>query len=380
MKIAYLFHKDAASPAVQSNRPASILANLENQGVAVERFFPLQADFSRSLFLQKIAWRLMGKYYRGDRDEAYLRQFAASFRRAAQGRPFDFIFSPGSEVITYLESDRPITFCADATFANLLDYYWDFTDLPRKYLEKGHIQEKEALARAALAIYPSEWAAQSAIRDYGIAPDRVAVIPFGANFGSWNTKEIIWPVIEQRTLENPRLLFIGKHWQRKGGDIVVETARILRKRGIPVQVDVVGCQIPSQYRGDDFLVEHGSVDAGNPDQASKLTQLLLAADVYFAPSRAEAYGMAYCEACAFGLPSIATATGGITTIVINGVNGWCLPLTAGAEDYADTIAGLLGDRSNYQCIARNAFDRFSTVLNWETFCRDYLQRVKKLVK
>ncbi|MCB4235988.1 glycosyltransferase family 4 protein [Kaistella anthropi] len=73
----------------------------------------------------------------------------------------------------------------------------------------------------------------------------------------------------------------------------------------------------------------------------RLKQLLSQSHLLFLPTRAECYGIVYCEASAYGLPSIATATGGVTSIVKDGVNGFALPENAGAEEYAEKIAEIL---------------------------------------
>jgi glycosyltransferase involved in cell wall biosynthesis len=82
--------------------------------------------------------------------------------------------------------------------------------------------------------------------------------------------------------------------------------------------------------------------------------------------------MTYAEASAFGLPSITTATGGIPGVVADGINGYCLPLSAPAAQYADLIEGILADRERYQKLACASFQRFEERLNWKVFCRDYL--------
>jgi hypothetical protein len=163
MKIAYLYQLDASDPGVQSGRPASILRNLTELGASVHPVFALGTKVSRLSTFKKVLYRLMGRYYRGDRDPQYLSAIASEFDRQMQGKAYDLAFSPGSEAVSHLNISRPIAFCADATFANMIDYYWDFSSLPAEYIRKGHQQEAAALRRAAFAVYPSEWAARSAI-------------------------------------------------------------------------------------------------------------------------------------------------------------------------------------------------------------------------
>lgn len=373
MKIAYFFHRDAANPSVQSGRPASILSELRHLGAEIEPVFPLKTKPSARWLAKKIYYRLRGRYYRWDREPEYLASFAREFRARTSGKNVDLIFSPGSEVVSRLQTDRPVTFCADATFANLVDYYEDFTNVSPEYLRQGHRQEAAALSRAGLAVYPSEWAAKSAIEFYGTEPDRVAVIPFGANFGRHNTREQVWRWIEERPRNCLRLLFVGRHWQRKGGEMVVTAARRLIQSGYNVELDMVGCRVP-RHDNLPWIRQHGVLNSNVPEQIDKFCRLFARAHYVFVPSRAEAYGMTFAEGNAFGLPVVSTATGGIPSIVSDGWNGLLLPLSAGAADYAEVIAASFADRARYEQLCHQAFYEFEQRLNWKTFCSQYLKR------
>ncbi|HTB79458.1 MAG TPA: glycosyltransferase family 4 protein [Opitutaceae bacterium] len=375
MKIAYFFHRDAENPSVQSGRPASILAELRNLGVEIEPVFPLKIKPSPRWLAKKILYRLKGRYYRWDREPEYLASFAEEFSTKMSGKNVDVIFSPGSEVVSRLQTDRPVTFCADATFANLVDYYEDFTNVSREYFRQGHRQEAAALARTALAVYPSDWAARSAIDFYGTDPDKVSVIPFGANFGRQNKREQVWRWIEDRPRSCLRLLFVGRHWQRKGGELVVATAQRLIQSGYRVELDVVGCQVPRHHCNLTWIRQHGVLNSGIPAEVYKFSRLFAGAHYVFVPSRAEAYGMIFAEGNAFGLPVVTTATGGIPSIVRDGRNGLLLPLSAPASDYAEAISASFANREQYQQLCRQAFFEFERRLNWGAFCRQYLERV-----
>ncbi len=372
MKIAYLFHCDAANPAVQSGHPASILEGLRRQGADIEPVFPLQTRI-RPALPQKLCYRLGGRLHRADRDPEYLSAAAAEFAARTAGKSFDLVFSPGSEMISHLSTPVPLTFCADATFANMVDYYWDFTRLSADYLRKGHAQEAAALARASLAVYPSAWAARSAIRDYGADPAKVAVIPFGANLGRDNPRGQVLEWIERRPREPLRLLFVGRHWQRKGGDLVVGAGYCLAKLGRRVVVDIVGCEVPATHRGLPWLRGHGLLRRDLPGQMARLRELFAAAHFVFVPSRAEAYGITFAEAGAFGVPSVATDTGGVSAVVENGYNGFLLPPDADAAAYADAIAAAFESRDGYERLCLQSHERFRQRLNWDAFCRSFLE-------
>jgi len=373
MKIAYLYHRDAANVDVQSGRPASILRHLLAAGAEVQQVFPLQAKLARTATTKKILFRLIGKYYRGDRDPAYLAALAQEAQDQMAGKAFDVVFSPGSEVISALKSTAPITFCADATFANMVDYYWDFSRVSAGYRRKGHAQEAAALKRVSLAVYPSEWAARSAIEFYGTDPKRVATIPFGANLGSENQAEQVFEWVNERSPSCLRLLFVGRDWNRKGGEIVIEAAKRLTKQGLRVELDLVGGDVPHGYRDIPWITTHGVLSSNHPEARKTLGALFRRAHFMFLPSRAEAYGMAFAEASAFGVPVIAAATGGVPTIVHEGINGFLLPLGAGAEDYAALISTVFSNHGDYVRLARASFAEFEQRLNWRVFCQRYFE-------
>jgi len=376
MTAAYAYHLNAASPAVQSGRPHSILLNFKKAGMGVEELFPLIETSVWQRRFYKLIGMLRHRRFLLDREEALLRSFAEQLHIGLRKSSADFIFSPSTLPLSYLETDLPISFCADAPFSAMLDYYETFTRLTKRQINLSESLEASVIARAALSVYPSQWAADHAIRHYGASAAKVAVIPFGANFGRDNQRAEVASWIEQRPrCAELRLLFVGREWERKGGDLVVRAAQWLRARGLDVRVDIVGSRIPNRYRHLDFLHPHGVLSARVPQAVSQLTQLYQQAHFLFVPSRAEAYGMVFCEANAFGVPAIATATGGIPSVIRNGINGFALPLEAEAEHYGETILEAFEPRDRYLALAQDSFGEFEQRLNWDAFSRSFLSRM-----
>jgi glycosyltransferase involved in cell wall biosynthesis len=378
-RIGFAFHRDAANPSVQSSRPFSILHGLQADGHQVERLFPLNVQVDPRAKLRKLFYRAMGRHYRWDRDPELLDRYAREIESLAAGKAIDFFFSPGTEVISHLRVDQPITFCADATFENMLGYYSDFDGLPAGYVEKGHQLERDALSRAALAVYPSRWAAKSAIDFYGTPSERVAVIPFGANVGAENLGGTADQWLAQRRAFPLRLIFLGRDWQRKGGDIVFQTMQLLVADGTPVELHVVGTTPPPEVLEAAGVTLHGTMNPNNEKDRRALGDLLCRSHFLFMPTRAEAYGMAFCEANAFAVPNITTRTGGVAEIIRDGINGYALPLTAGPREYAEVITRAFRDWAEYRDLARSSFDEFRTRLNWNAFCKSFLGLVESRI-
>ena len=374
MKIAYVFHHDAANPAVQSGLPASSLAGLQRLGANIIPVFPL-ASRPRRAIAKKISARLIGQRYRTDREPAFLEAASAEFEARTADEDFDLVYTPGSEIVGSLRTDRPIAFVSDATFANMVDYYWDFTRLTPEYIRMGHEQEAAAIAKASLYIYAAEWAAKSAINDYGADPSKVVVIPFGANIGQDNAWPEVRTWIEARPRDQLRLLFVGRHWERKGGDILVHAAYCLAKLGHKVRVDIVGCPIPARHRNLPWLHGHGLLSPRVAGDMARLHDLFKQAHFVFVPSRAECYGMTFAEANAYGVPAISTDTGGICGVVKDGYNGHLLPLDADGPAYADLIASSFVNASHYERLCAQSFEAFARHYNWSAFCRKFVDIV-----
>src|SRR3546814_548442 len=141
--------------------------------------------------------------------------------------------------MTELYLPCPKCFCADATCANVVGFYDSFSKAADEYLALGHQQERKAIANCDAAIYPSDWAANSAINDYGAAPEKVHVVPFGANVTA-HDPQVVHDWITARPFDVMRVLFIGRDWKRKGGETVLRACEILRRHKVKLRLDVVG--------------------------------------------------------------------------------------------------------------------------------------------
>ncbi|MFD2786681.1 glycosyltransferase family 4 protein [Hymenobacter rubripertinctus] len=309
---------------------------------------------------------LTGKRYHHSWSVMLARLYARQFGQRLARQSFDLLLAPASFTeIAYLHTTIPIVYIEDSTLHQLIDFYPGLTGLLEiSKRELNHI-EKRALNKATLICYSSQWAAQSAIRDYGADPAKVVVIPFGANYPSPPQPA---EIVAKPNGSECRLFLLGGEWERKGGAIAYEAMVALNEQGIPATLTVVGCAPPPQER---INYQHPGfttipyLNMGEPADLARLDELFRTANFFILPSRAECAAIAFADANSFGLPVVTTDVGGISSFVEHGKTGLMLPLSATGTDFAVAIRDLYQDETLYQLMRVAARQRYEATLNWD---------------
>ena len=303
------------------------------------------------------------KHLRGF-DRSIIKGYASQIQKSLRIVKADVLFSVWSTPIALLDTDIPIAFTADAVFQLMSDFYPDWSNISTSTKRNGLSADIEALQRSKAAIYPSDWASEGAIERCNADKNKVHVIPYGANIANEFIPDST-SVVRSTTGENCSLLFLGVDWIRKGGNIAYETMKELCSIGISTTLTICGCVPPNEVRTDSRVTVIPFLNKNNPNDLSHLTELLRSSSFLLLPTRAEAYGIVFCEASAFGLPSITTSVGGVTTAVHDNVNGKLLPLTADYKEYAQCIAELWNDKKAYTELSYSSRKRYEDELNWD---------------
>ncbi len=363
MKIAYVTTYDSTDIHAWSGSGSHILSALNNSGFEIESIGNLKENSQLLIMLKKLLYKkLLSKGYLKDREPGLLKHYAAQVDQALTTSDCDLVFSPGTTAIAYLRTEKPIVFWADATFAGMINFYPGFIHLCDETIKNGKAAEQLALSKCSLALYTSEWAAETAIQHYDINPEKIKVVPFGANIDCNRHLQGIQSILENKTFNTCELLFIGVDWQRKGGDIALKVAELLNKRGIDTVLHIVGCT--PTINPPNFVRLHGFLSKESKEGRKALDKLMTDSHFLIVPSRAECYGLVFAEASSFGVPSLATNVGGIPTVIHNGKNGQTFPLDEAPDKYCDYIERLISNREEYNKLALSAFREYSERLNW----------------
>ena len=378
MKIAFLNHQDPHDKRSWSGTLASMREALERHCGEVVALGPAGQGW---YFTGKVIRRLLRIFLRRNIDYSHTvllsKAMARIFQRRLSRQAFDVIFAPAASTeIAHLETDVPIVHYGDLTARLFRDYATHLVGLSQWSINQTEFIEGRALRRAAHLVYSSEWAARSAVQDYGVPKEKVSVAPIGANLEEIPKAEDILAVRSKRSPDSCCLLFIAVDWERKGGDVALGALRELRHRGVEATLTVVGC-MPPGAPDDAALHVIPFLDKRVPEQRRQLECLLQESDFMLFPTRREAYGVVCCEANAYALPLIASDGGGVP--VWNGENGILLSANASASDYADTVESLLRDPARYYDLARGGRYTFDTRLNWDSWGRSMASILKKVI-
>lgn len=379
MKLLYACADRSDDPLLWSGMVANCRRALEDAGVELAILDHIPFECPAPLRLLHQGYKRLGrKTHYLQIEPAVLRRAAARIAtRFAQG-DCDAVFSPGTgmPVYAYLPPGIPVVTYLDATKRTWITHYFGLESLCGR--SRRHVDEVDrvSLRHNTLTIFSSDWAQSEAMRDYTLPAQRTAVVPIGANLIAAPTQAEVEGWITDRRRTSLRLLFLGKEWIRKGGPDALALTYALRARGLSATLDIVGCQPP--LSADDRAVTrvHGFIDHSTPAGRREFHDILRDSHVLVFLSQAEAYGIALCEAAAFGVPAYANAVGGIPTIVRPGVTGWLSGTPFSAEVAAETLATAWRSPDQYRRIALAVRADYDARLNWGSAARSLRDHIE----
>jgi D-inositol-3-phosphate glycosyltransferase len=205
---------------------------------------------------------------------------------------------------------------------------------------------------------------------YGLDPARIEIVTPGVDhafFSPGDPRGARWAL---DVGPSPLLLFAGRIQPLKGADVAVRALAGLRRHD--AQLWIVG-----GASGADGAAELGRVRAlaaelgvaprvrfVAPQPHHLLSTYYRAADVCLVPSRSESFGLVALEAAACGVPVVASAVGGLLTLVEHGRTGY---LVDGRDpaDFAAWADMILDDPVLHRRLSVSAAAR-ARIYTWST--------------
>ena len=201
-------------------------------------------------------------------------------------------------------------------------------------------------------------------------PGDYRIVPNGIDTDRFNPA--VPPLAHLRTPGKRTILFLGRMERRKGFDVLLEAYAQLRRRRADLRLVAVG-DGPEREGYERQVDSYGIPDVTFTGRVSEEVKPAhyTSADVFCSPALGgESFGIVLLEAMASGVPVLASAIAGFTTVVDPGKDGLLVP-PAQPRVWAQALETVLNDDDLARAMSRNAV-RSAQRYAWSTVTDEVL--------
>ncbi|EOR24552.1 group 1 glycosyl transferase [Clostridium sartagoforme AAU1] len=229
--------------------------------------------------------------------------------------------------------------------------YSGYENISYKQLNKRLEQQIEIYNNCQGILTMSKWLSNNLVEYTGIPKEKVHWVGAGINLDKNK--------INNCEKDNRRILFVGRDFKRKGGDLTYNAFKILKDKYIKdAELYVAG---PTDWPLDEKI--DGVTFLGDLSYA-ELSNYFNLCDIFCLPSRFEAYGLVFIEALTYGLPCIARNEFEMKEFINHGENGYLID-----EDNPEKLAILMKDLLVNETIKKNVIknrDFYINEYSWDS--------------
>ena len=327
-----------------------------------KRFFLINAFF--------FVWEYRADLLFGYKDTAALKSslFVTTYMQKKVKKAVTKIVSSGNYLFTFQTQSQydtsvygtPHYIYTDHTLrANFLYPNIDYRNFlkPNQYLL---YTEKEIYENSSLIFTYSDNIKDSLLKQYDIAPSRVATV--GVGYG-------ISPptAISSEKYNSKNILFVGVDWKRKGGNLLIEAFKLVQKQVPDTTLTIVGC--------NPIIVDTHSVNVVGRVPLSEVPQFYEQAAVFCMPSHREPFGLVYLEAMIYQLPVVGLPIGVLPELVSQGDSGY---LTQGRpEALAERLIYLVQQPKVCEQMGKRGAEIVREWYEWDEVGNRLMQHIRK---
>jgi glycosyltransferase involved in cell wall biosynthesis len=259
------------------------------------------------------------------------------------------------------------TYCYfDATTVQVLNAaaweHKDFSSAQRRHA----VAYQQGVFDQCTGIFPrTEWAAGSVREDYGLPESKICIAGAGPNHYA--------EPLPHAPYDRKRILFIGKEFDRKGGPLILDAFRLVRKTIPDARLAIVGCDPGIREDGVEIV---GVINKKHPDGVQRLLTQYSEASVFCVMSTFEPFGIVIVEAQNSFVPCVVPARFAFTETVVDNVTGRHV-----AEDdpriLADTLTELLLDPARLESMGRAGHAHVRENFTWDVAAERIHTRIQQ---
>ncbi len=251
----------------------------------------------------------------------------------------------------------------------LTDYFYAYAAAEKQNIGDDTIQraielERESYSHAARIMTMSRSCMRTLVETYGVPREKIALVIPGANINDAMVPAPS-PGMGWRSGEFT-LGFVGLYPVRKGLDKLAGALKILRSRGAPVRLRVVG-KCPPEIAALDGVDFMGMIPKA-ADGGRTFLKAIGEVDLGCQLSRADLCPIAVLEFLRLGIPVLATNVGGVPDVLQPG-GGAVVKAEITPEELAEEISAIMDDTARYGALKSQAAER-APWASWRRAVRD----------
>lgn len=372
INVGVVCREDPHDRRPQSGTTFQVFRALKRQDNLNVFWIPFRDTFCSKVWLniQKLLGKVLHVSMPLDRSPLYIHMKEMGIDKKLLDRA-DVLFCPFTQLISV---DKPIVYMSDTVYHLMVNYYWAEDPQSRK-VRTGDKTQQMVLDHASKIVLPCQWAIDAALGFYHQPKEKLSLAEYGPNIDEADIVPHEW-----KYDGHLHILFLGVDWERKGGEKAVEACRWLNDNSIKSTLHIVGSpQLDEQIKSLSFVDYIGFLNKNDRSQYERLKSLISLCHCMLLPTKAECAGIAFCESTANGLPSFSHQTGGVPNYVLNGRNGYLLPLSSSGEDFGKKIKECL-ESGELERMSKSCKEVYRTILNWDIWGKKTARVLMETVK
>ena len=186
--------------------------------------------------------------------------------------------------------------------------------------------------------------------DSGFPESKIHTVGAGIN--------IDYKKIDDTKKQGNKILFVGRDFERKNGNLVIEAFKLAKKIRNELELYIVGPKLNVQIDGIHWVGDISYKD---------LPYYFNLCDIFCMPSKFEAYGIAFLEALIYGLPCIGRDAFEMPFFIEDGKTGYLLK-HENANELAELVLDLL-DNDNIKQNVKDKRDYYIKEYSWDAVAK-----------
>lgn len=237
--------------------------------------------------------------------------------------------------------------------------------VPTFIAERKNRRAKEFYKNCAGVFTMSQWLREDLIHNTGLPAEKVHHVGGGSN--------IDVSKIDYSRKEGDKFLFVGKTWELKNGELVVEAFKKLAAAHPDknLKLYIAGPENkPASLEGCENIVFLGRLSY------AELIEYYNLCDYFVMPSKHDAYGLVFVEALCFGLPCIGKNLCAMPEFIQPGKNGYLIDHDD-AQELAEMMEKLLLNGAEMAATVQSDREYYLKQYSWDSVADRIMDVLKR---